>query len=58
MPEIHLQVHGCVDLSDILFCCAGDLLLVNECPFSCNLGRGDKGNNSLRHDADVTLLLL
>lgn len=45
-----------VDLPDILLCCVGNLLLVNECPFSCNLEGRDKGNNSLYHDADITLL--
>ena len=46
LPRIqfpHLQMHSCVDLSDILLCCAESPLLVNECAFSCHL----KGNSSL-----------
>lgn len=37
----HLQMYGCVGLSNILLCLIGNPLLVNECPFSCNLGRRD-----------------
>ena len=50
-----LPMYGCVDLSGILLCCLGNPLLVNECPFSCNLEGRDKGSNSLCHNVDITL---
>lgn len=53
-PVPHLPVHSCVDLSDVLFC-ARNPLLVNDCPFGCNLKGRHKGNHSHRHDADVAL---
>ena len=42
-----------MDLSGVLLCCVGNLLLVNECLFNFNLERRDKGNDSLCHDADI-----
>ena len=52
-PYLHL--YGFVDLSDVLLCFVGNPLLVNECPFSCNLEGRDQSNNSLCQDVDVTL---
>ena len=49
--SLHLQMYDCADLSGILLFCVGNPLLVNECPFSCNLQQRDKGNNSLHHNA-------
>ena len=57
IQPIHLQMYGSLDLSGILLCCVGSPLLINECPFSCNLEGRDKRNNLLCHVADVTLLL-
>ena len=37
------QRHGCTDLSDVLLCFVGNPLLVNECPFICNLWGETKG---------------
>ena len=48
------KMYGCVDLSGLLLCFIGKSLLGNECLFSCNLERKDKGSNSLPHDADIT----
>ena len=44
-----------MDLSGVLLCCVENPLLVNESPFSYNLEGRDKVNNSLHHDADVSL---
>ena len=51
----HLQMYRSLDLLGILLCCVGNPLLVSGCLFGCDLEGRDKRNNSLCHDADITL---
>lgn len=60
LPDVestHLQLYR-IFIAVILLCCAGSPLLVSGYPTGVNLEGREQGNNSLYHDADVTLMIL